>query len=185
MIFFSLISTAFSSIFYGIIATAVIMAILYVVLRAVDKSIVQNPLFFIVGVVLAVLLVIQTSMMFGAMQAKDTADAAQLYLNDLLEGCQEITDKEESRELVASVAEEFPIIGTFADLSDLAINNVAELPDSVHTRVVDYLDGFIWHRIWWSLGVTAVACVLVVMFKRKSRMPSGNYYSNFEDYTDS
>ena len=59
------------------------MAILYAVLRSLSKGIVQTPVFFITGVVLAVLLVIQFSLMIGAMQAKDAADSAELYLNQL------------------------------------------------------------------------------------------------------
>ena len=47
MTFFSLITTAFSCILYGIIATAVVMAILYAVLRSLSRGIVQTPVFYI------------------------------------------------------------------------------------------------------------------------------------------
>ena len=55
MIFFSLITTALSSVFYGIIATLVIMAVLYIALMLVCKTVVQTPAFYVVGAVMAVL----------------------------------------------------------------------------------------------------------------------------------
>ena len=87
-IFFSLFSTAFSSVFYGIVVTVTVMALLYFALKSVSKGIVQTPIFFVTGIVLAVLLAIQSTLLIGALEAKDATDAAELYLNQLLEGSQ-------------------------------------------------------------------------------------------------
>ena len=84
--FFSLISTAFSSVIYGTLLAAAIMLLLYFILRAVNEGIVTTPLFYVTGIVLAVLLTVQMTLLTGAVQAKDTAETAQLYINQLQDG---------------------------------------------------------------------------------------------------
>lgn len=166
MIFFSLISTAFSSIFYGIIATVAIMAILYAVLRAINKSIVQTPVFYITGAILAILLLIQTSLLIGAMQAKGTADAAQEYVSGLIENYQGVVDSRESRQAIDALTDEFPIIGNFVDLTAFYGRSIADLPTSIHATVVDFLNSYIWRRIGWLLGILFVGCLIVIMFAK-------------------
>ena len=56
MNFFLLLTDAFSCFLYGIVVTAVIMVILYFVLKTLSQGIVRTPVFYITGVVLAVLL---------------------------------------------------------------------------------------------------------------------------------
>ena len=167
MIFFSLISTAFSSIFYGFLATLAIMAALYFILRTINQGIVQTPVFYVTGVVLALLLFIQTSLMFGAMQAKDTADAAQEYVSGLIENYQGIVDAKESRQAIDALTDEFPIIGNFVDLTAFYGRSIADLPNSIHATVVNFLNSYIWHRIWWSLGVIVLAIIIAIIFRSK------------------
>ena len=59
--FFSIVETAVSSIFYGVMATCAVMAILYLILKSVDRSIVKSLAFYLTGIVLAILLIIQCS----------------------------------------------------------------------------------------------------------------------------
>lgn len=184
MTFFSLISTAFSSIFYGIVVTAIVMAILYAVLRSLSKGIVQTPVFFITGVVLAVLLVIQFSLMIGAMQAKDAADSAELYLNQLLENSYGTISAQDSQRVLDAVTGEFPLISTYIGIVDLSGNDVHKLPSAMHETMIDFLNSYIWHRVWWILGIIVVAFVIVVCFEKKSGNRMSNYYSDFERYTD-
>lgn len=164
MTFFSLISTALSSIFYGIIVTAVIMAILYVVLKALSRGIVQTPIFFITGVVLAILLVIQTSLMIGAMQAKDAADSAEIYLSQLLEDSYGAVGAQDSQRILDKITEEFPIIGSYFGLANFSGHDASELAESMHETMIDYLNSYIWHRVWWILGIITIACVIVIAF---------------------
>ena len=166
MIFFTLISTAFSSIFYGVIVTAVIMALLYVLLRSLSKSIVQSIPFYITGVVMAMLLVIQLSLMIGAMQAKDTADAAKIYTTQLLEDASGIVGAQDSQMVLDAITEQFPIIGTFVGFADFSGTTVSDLAESMHRTIVDFLNTYIWHRVWWILGIVVVACLIVSCFSK-------------------
>lgn len=175
MEFFSLISTAFSSVFYGVIVTAAIMAILYVVLKSISKGIVNTPVFFITGAVLAILLVIQSSLMIGAMQAKDAVDAAKIYLDQLLETSYGTVGAQDSQKVLEAVTTEFPLLGTYFGFADFSGNDVSELSESMHETMTDYLSSYIWHRIWWMLGVIIVAVVIVCMFEKNGEQRS---YSN-------
>jgi len=183
MVFFSLISTAISCIFYGILVTVAIMAGLYFILRAISRGIVQTPAFYITGVVLAILLLIQTTLMIGAIKAKDTADAAKQYVCEMVESYQGIVSADESQEVIAAVADEFPIISKFVDLTAFYGSNIAELPNTIHASVVGYLDSYIWHRIWWILGIIVVACGVVMIFARSSFSNTGSDYG-FNDATN-
>lgn len=164
MIFFTLISTAFSSIFYGVIITVVIMAILYALLRAISKGIVQSIPFYITGVVMAILLIIQLSLMIGAIQAKSAADSAEIYTSQLLENASGVVGAQDSQRVLETIREEFPIIGAYIGVADFSGTNVSDLAESMHNTIVDYLNTYIWHRVWWTLGILVVACVVVVMF---------------------
>ena len=167
MIFFSLFSTALSSVFYGLIATFVIMALLYVVLRAISPSAVQTPIFLCSGVLLALLLLVQTSLMIAAIQAKSAADQTKDYLTETLAVGQDAVEAVNSQELIEAVTGSFPILGSFVDTSRFAGIDIKEVPLALHNTITDYLNSSIWHRVWWLLGFIVVACVLVIVFDEK------------------
>lgn len=166
MTFFSLISTAISCVFYGLVVTAVIMAILYVILKSISRNIVHTPVFFITGIVLAVLLLIQTSLMIGAIQAKDAADSAEIYLSQLLEDSYGTVGAQDSQRILDAITEEFPIIGTYIGLANFSGHDVSELSSSMHETMIEFLNSYIWHRVWWIGGVVLVACLIVILYER-------------------
>lgn len=174
MIFFSLFSTAFSSVFYGIVVTVTVMALLYFALKSVSKGIVQTPIFFVTGIVLAVLLAIQSTLLIGALEAKDATDAAELYLNQLLEGSQGVISAKESQQVMDALTEKFPLIGVYANIADFSGNDWAELPRVIHDTLTSYLNSFIWHRVWWSLAIIALACLVVMLFDKRALSSSTN-----------
>ena len=168
MIFFSLLTTAFSSIFYGVIVTAVVMAILYAVLKALSKGIVQTPVFFVTGVILAVLLIVQFSLMIGAIQAKDAADSAEIYLNQLVEDKFGAISAQDSQQVMDEITEKFPIIGSFIDIADFSGHDISELPEVMHDTMIDYLSSYIWHRVWWLVVIVVAACLVVMLYAKQS-----------------
>ena len=166
MTFFSLISTAFSSIFYGVIVTAVIMAILYAVLKAISKSIVESPVFLITGIVMAILLMVELSLMIGAIQAKDAADSAEIYVSQLLENYSGTVGAQDSQKVLDAITNEYPVIGSYFDVANFSGHDVSDLASSMHATMTDYLNSYIWHRVCWILGIIVVACVIVMLFDK-------------------
>lgn len=166
MTFFSLLSTAFSGIFYSIVVTAVIMAILYAVLKAISKSIVESPVFWVTGIAMAILLIGQFSLMIGAIQAKDAADSAEIYASQLLENYSGTVGAQDSQKVLDAITNEYPVIGSYFDVANFSGHDVSDLASSMHTTMIDYLNSYIWHRVWWILGIVIVACVLVMLFDK-------------------
>lgn len=165
MIFFSLFSTAISSVFYGIIATAVVMTILFALLKAISKGIVQTPAFFVTGIILAVLLIVQFSLLIGAVQAKDATNSAGIYLTQLLENQNGTVTAQNSQQIMDAVTDHFPVIGSYLNLADFSGYDVSELPDVMYSTMIEYLNSYIWHRVWWILGFIIVACFIVALFE--------------------
>ena len=53
-------------------------------------------------------------------------------------------------------------------------NAVSDLAESIHETMSDYLNSYIWHRVWWILGMIVVACVIVMLFDRGDNSTSSN-----------
>lgn len=144
------------------------MAILYALLRAISRGIVRSIPFYITGVLMAILLIIQLSLMKGAMQAKDAADSAEIYMTQLLEDASGVFGAQDSQRVLDAITDEFPIIGLFVDgVADFSGTSVSDLAESMHSKIVAYLSSYIWHRVWWTLGIIVIACIVVVLLENK------------------
>ena len=82
---FDLLQFSLSSLFYGVIATAPIMAILYFLLKLLSEGIVRSIPFYITGVILFILLSIQMSFMIWAMEVEDTLEAVEIRIEQIME----------------------------------------------------------------------------------------------------
>lgn len=184
MIFFSLFSTAISSVFYGIIATAVVMTIIFALLKAISKGIVQTPAFFVTGIILAVLLIVQFSLLIGAVQAKDATDSAGIYLTQLLENQNGTVTAQNSQQIMDAVTDHFPVIGSYLNLADFSGYDVSELPDVMYSTMIEYLNSYIWHRVWWILGFIIVACFIVALFENNKTTDRRVYRKRVTSQTD-
>lgn len=183
MVFWGLFSTAISSVLYGIVITAAILAILYGVLKAISNGIVRSTPFFITGVVMTVLLIIQCSLLVGAIEAKSYAEPVEIYLTQQFEGQQGIIGAQDSQQIMNAVVENFPIIGTYLDLANFAGHDISEIAQLMHKTMVDYLNSYIWHRVFWILGIIAVACFIAICFEKKDYSPA-NYDDDISIYPE-
>lgn len=167
MVFFSLITTAFSSILYGVIVATVIMAILYVVLKIINSGIVQSMTFYVTGVVLAILLVIHCSLMIGAIQAKNATHSAEIFLSQLVEDKYGTVSVQDSQEIMDAITDKFPVIGNYIDIANISENDISNLPEIMHESMVKYLSSYIWHRVWWILAIIILAVIIALCFRKR------------------
>ena len=189
MTFLSLLDTAFSSILNGIVVTAAIMATLYFILKSFSRNMVRTPVFYITGIVIAILLIVQISLMIGAIQAKDAADSAEIYLSQLLENRSGTVGANDSQQILESVTNRFPIIGVYIGIADFTGHNVSDLAESMHESMISFLNAYIWHRVLWSIAIIVVGCLIVMMYdkrnstkvqpKHKATMASRKNYDDF------
>lgn len=179
MIFFELFSTAFMSIFYGVVIASAFMALLYFLLKQLQKGIVESVPFYVTGVVLFFLLSIQLSMMMGAFEAKSYIDGMEITVSQMVEGVSGVVSAQESQEILNEVLDENPLFGVFVDTCNFSGNDVTNLPQVMADSFRDVLNSFIWRRFWWSLCSVVVA-VLIAICARK-RPTSYNFDESLED----
>ncbi len=163
--FFSIVETAASSIFYGVITTCAVMAILYFILKSVDRGIVKTLAFYLTGIALAILLFIQFSLLSGAYQAKGTMDSAVSYIGKMTERLRNKEGINDSKRLLDAVLEEYPIICSFVDVSALSEQDMSTLAETVQQIVSDSIRLFIWRRVLWITGFVLVACIIAISFR--------------------
>ncbi len=148
MVFYALLKTAFSSLFYGILLTMLIMVVLYFVLRSADKRITESVTYYITGIVLSVLLVIQSTLLIGAVKAKNTAEVAEVFLVQKLGEYSEVADTYSSQ------------------------------------YISDFFSSYIWHRVWWMLGLIVVGVIIVLFFGKNKAGRRTSYNFNVENDFD-
>ena len=128
---------------------------------------------------MSLLLIIQFSLMIGAIQAKDAADSAEVYLSQLLENSHETVSSQDSQQILDVVTSEFPVLGSYFGIANFSGHNTSELSAVMHETMLSYLHSYIWHRVWWILGIIIVACIIAVCFEEKEYTGS-----NLRDYPD-
>lgn len=200
MAFFEIVSTMFSVLFYAILATMVLMGMLFVLLRAIDKRHVGTIPFFITGVFLAVFLVVQLTLMFGAMRASevvsDLKDTVTTFSNVQQNGLAMLADKLSDgasinlEEEASKMKDNIGILKAYGGILDLkaedfvkAAKGEGSISDNIFQMVDDRLSTYVWHRVWWIIGISILSCIIVLMLPGKKSSYGGGKYSC--DYSSS
>jgi len=168
MVFFSVISMAFSCVFYAVIITAALMALLYAVLKSISRNIVCSVPFYVTGVVLAVLLTIQFTLLMGAVRCKGSTDSVQVFLQQNVENNIGTVSARESQEILDDMVEEFPLIGVFVGYANFSGNDVKNLPEVMCDSMNSFFNKYILHRILWAMVFVVTACVIVMLYDRRT-----------------
>lgn len=178
MIFFDLLSAAFSCVCFGFLATLVVMAILYVVLRQMSRGIVVSIGFYVSAAVLTLMLFVQLTMTFGAIKAKGYVDSIEADVSEMVEGVSGVVSSDESKQIVDELKSENRLFAMFMDNVDFEGNDVVELPHVIAQSYRDYLNSCLWNRFWWIVGSMVVAITVMVLTRKRSSM------SGFDDMGD-
>ena len=168
MVFFSIISMAFSCVFYAVIITAALMALLYAILKSISRNIVCSVPFYITGVVLAVLLTIQFTLLIGAVRCKCSIDSVQVFLEQNVENSTGVVSARESQKILDDMVEEFPLIGVFVGYANFSGNDVKNLPERMCDSMNSFFNKYILHRILWAMVLVVTACVIVMLYDRRT-----------------
>lgn len=157
-----------SSFFYGVIATAVLMIFIYIGLKILNGGIVKSIPFYIVGVMLAILLTIQFTLLIGAAQADNAVDSVEITINQLMENASGSFGATDSQKLLDYVTDEYPIIGVYIGTCDFTGNTPETIASAMAQTMHDFLSSYIWHRIFWIVGFCIVASVIAIVFRKKA-----------------
>ncbi|MBQ8059450.1 MAG: hypothetical protein IJ199_06470 [Prevotella sp.] len=159
---------AFSCVFYAVIITAALMAVLYAILKFISRNIVSSVPFCVTGVVLAVLLTIQFTLLIGAVRCKGSIDSVQVFLEQNVENNIGTVSAKESQEILDDMVEEFPLIGVFIGYANFSGNDVRNLPEVMCDSLNSFFNKYILHRILWIMVLVVTACVIVMLYDRRT-----------------
>lgn len=168
MIFFELASSAFTAVLYGIVLTVFIVGLLYVILRQISRGIVESVGFYITGAVLTLMLIVQFTMMFGAIKAKGYVDMVEDNVSELIAGVNGAVTADESKEIIDELASENSLVGLFIDKVNVEGQEIAELPHVVANAYRDRINSWIWNRFWWILGSLVTAITIMILTRNRT-----------------
>lgn len=191
-IFFSILSEGFTSLFYGIVITAFIMATLYFILSCLSKGTVRSIPFFVTGPILAFLLIVNMTLLVGAFTVKSETESMRLWLTQRLDGIDGTADLQSSQQVGDMLNEQFPLSGCFLNLFDMSGHPIEELPQVFYEVINDEMNSIIWSRLLWSFGFIVAAMLVALYFdkgegnrnngKRRTKGVRTNPRKNFDDF---
>ena len=120
------------------------------------------------GVVLAVLLTIQFTLLIGAVRCKGSIDSVQVFLEQNVENNIGTVSAKESQEILDDMVEEFPLIGVFIGYANFSGNDVRNLPEVMCDSLNSFFNKYILHRILWIMVLVVTACVIVMLYDRRT-----------------
>lgn len=193
-IFFSILNEGITCLFYGIVITAFIMATLYFILSSLSKGTVCSIPFFITGPILALLLIVNITLLVGAFTVKNETESMRLWLTQRLDGIHGTADLQSSQQVGDMLNEQFPLSGCFLNLFDMSGHPIEELPQVFYEVINKEMNSMIWSRLLWSFGFIVAAMLVALYFdkgegnrnkgknKRVTKGVRTNTRKNFDDF---
>lgn len=193
-IFFSILNEGITCLFYGIVITAFIMATLYFILSSLSKGTVRSIPFFITGPILALLLIVNITLLVGAFTVKNETESMRLWLTQRLDGIHGTADLQSSQQVGDMLNEQFPLSGCFLNLFDMSGHPIEELPQVFYEVINKEMNSMIWSRLLWSFGFIVAAMLVALYFdkgegnrnkgknKRVTKGVRTNTRKNFDDF---
>lgn len=169
-VFFSLLFESFSCIFYGVVLTAFIMATLFFLLKGLSNGVYRSVSFYITGVILAILLSINTTVIIGAFSVKNQTESMYLWLKQQLNGMEGFADIENSQLIGEKLNDNFPMLGCFFNLFDMSGYAISELPDVFCEMINSELNSIIINKILWSVGFIVAAMLVALYFAKDKKV---------------
>ena len=105
-------------------------------------------------------------------------------MTQLLENQNGTVTAQNSQQIMDAVTDHFPVIGSYLNLADFSGYDVSELPDVMYSTMIEYLNSYIWHRVWWILGFIIVACFIVALFENNKTTDRRVYRKRVTSQTD-
>ncbi len=178
-IFFDIIRFSASSIFWGILFSALLMGLFVFIVRGWWKDALFTPVTYAIGAVLALLLAFQCTLMVGAIKIKNNCEDYKVQITELTDqyfpNKDKIMSDEDSQALFSRIIEEHPLVGHYLGAiteSEDGINGwghiwiengtVAEQATALTDYLKELMNEYILRRVLWSLGFVIVLGVIAI-----------------------
>ena len=182
MIFFEIIRFGASSLLWGILMAAAMMALFFFIVRGWWKDALFTPWTYLTGSILAILLAFQCTLLTGALKLKSSCDDYEQMLTEIVNARYyggQIVPKEASIEMFGEIMDQYPLIRNYlgaiygASIEGSGYiwgENYAarDLPHGMIEYFRGLLNSFIIRRILWGLGFALVLGIIAIMTLEKS-----------------
>jgi hypothetical protein len=176
-IFFDIIQFGISSVFWGLLLAAAMMALFVFIVRGWWKDALFTVWTYITGAILAVILFFQCTLMIGALKMRSSCDEYEAQLKSVINTYytgNEIVNKETTAQLFGEVMNQNPLIrnylgaifgGSIEGSGYIFVDGecyARDVPNILIPYFKGLLNSFILRRILWSLGFVLVLGFIAV-----------------------
>ncbi len=179
---FELLRFSFSSIIWGILITAICLALFFFLIRGWYRNATFTPISYVIGFFLFLLLAFQCTMIVGAIKIINISPYYESQIQQMVSTyfppSQEVTGQE-SELVIDWLVTEYPILQHYFDTGEFTGYTAQQLPTVMGAEIRSFLRFYILRRLLWCLGFVIVGAVLVIrsISKRneKKRSSSSRY----------
>lgn len=165
-LFFEICRYAFGNFIMGVLATAIVVIMLFILIKSIYKFASFTPLNIAIGIVLFIFLGYQFVTMSCAIGLKSLCNDFKTYVDNvriLTENSDDlIISKEEAEVFINRATDEYPLIGNFLDSGWIIGHNTLSVADTIVKELNERLNEYIWKRIGWSLLFIAIASYIII-----------------------
>lgn len=162
---FELLRFSFSSIIWGILITAICLALFFFLIRGWYRNATFTPISYVIGFFLFLLLAFQCTMIVGAIKIINISPYYESQIQQLVgtyfPPSQEITGQE-SEQVIDWLVTEYPILQHYFDTGEFTGYTAQQLPAVMGAEIRSFLRFYILRRLLWCLGFVIVGAVLVI-----------------------
>lgn len=156
---FDILRLSAGSVAWGVLIALVMMALFVFIVRGWWKDAIFTPSTYILGAVLAVLLMVQCTLIVGALKIINTADTYQPVVEGFVNQyftAGEIVTKEKADEVLGDFISEYPLVQHYIESGEFYGMQAAELATSIMEELRSYMRSYILRRVLWCLGFVVV-----------------------------
>lgn len=162
---FELLRFSFSSIIWGILITAICLALFFFLIRGWYRNATFTPISYVIGFFLFLLLAFQCTMIVGAIKIINISPYYESQIQQLVgtyfPPSQEITGQE-SEQVIDWLVTEYPILQHYFDTGEFTGYTAQQLPAVMGAEIRSFLRFYILRRLLWCLGFVIMGAVLVI-----------------------
>lgn len=156
---FDILSLSTGSVVWGVLIALVMMTLFVFIVRGWWKDAMFTVPTYILGAVLTVLLMVQCTLLVGAMKIINMTDTYQPVVEGFVNTYftpTEVVTKEKADEVLGDFINEYPLIQHYISSGEFYGMQAAELATSIMEELRSYMRWYILRRFLWSLGFTIV-----------------------------
>lgn len=162
---FELLRFSFSSIIWGILITAICLALFFFLIRGWYRNATFTPISYVIGFFLFLLLAFQCTMIVGAIKIINISPYYESQIQQMVSTyfppSQEVTGQE-SEQVIDWLVTEYPILRHYFDTGEFTGYTAQQLPAVMGAEIRSFLRFYILRRLLWCLGFVIMGAVLVI-----------------------